>query len=177
MQLMTTCEPTMASMFSYAQMSQFIYVKTKSFFFVVPAMCFNANILVVVSVDMIIDLASCPFTYSLHIWKYVVVTHECNAFIYRTRNKNKTKNAHRRNRFCLCIVVLHNFEFELLRCCFVFFSLLAFACRAILNAMCVHACGQKKNCYIPNRTKMYWCVDPKKKNAVASPLLSVLCYE
>lgn len=100
-----------------------------------------------------------------------------HSFIEPETQTKKKSSAHRKNRLCLCIVVLHNFEFEWQRCCFVFFIHCSLACRAILNAMCVHACGQKKMPYSESHENVLMCWPQKKKNAVVSPSLCVLCYE
>lgn len=87
-QLMTTCEPTIASMLSYAQMSQFIYVKKNHFFCFVPALWFNAS-----SVSFFIVLLSIWLLTSCHVHSRIHFTSPINAmhsFIEAEWKKKKT---------------------------------------------------------------------------------------
>lgn len=94
-QLMTICGSTIASMLSYVEMSQFIYVKIIIFFL----FCANFNVIlffyfcISVAVDMIIDLASCPFTYSLHISVHCITINAMHSFKYKPES-NKKKKTH-----------------------------------------------------------------------------------
>lgn len=112
---------------------------------------FMVNAIFLLAVDMIIDLASCPFTYSLHI--------HCNLTINvaETRNRHTHTYTHGREYLCMWIVVFHNFRFGcdvmhfwLLICCCCCWSVFG-ACRFWMRCACGRNCTKCINMWPQNK--------------------------